>query len=308
MLSNLRSLEIITYRGALALSFSDSATNKAVTEGLRIQAWRYDAGTPQPARQTAWAEKSQTSAIYGFRSLPGLERYQVGDSVPPGSESYIVRIEDERGRYLPQLRRFDLPLATPAVQAIPLYPAPSHTAPVGFATLRGELLRTTAPPNLEVIDAARWARVVVSVPADDPGDPSLEYAGFADARGMFAVMVPYPLIPPSVALNDADWNVTLAVQHTPGSFTADLALIQTVLPVLAPDAQQPFHATLEAQGAAVIFEAVTVVDADAGLYTAVGSTTNTSFPYTLTFGANPPIQTPIDGSTATLSELLIRST
>jgi hypothetical protein len=279
-----------------------------VNDALLVQAWRFDPATPQPARQTVWAEKSKTSSIYGFRSLPGLERYQLGDDVTPGSFSYIVRVEDRYGRYLPQMRRFDLPLADLAVQTVPLYPAPSHTAPTGYATLVGELLRTTAPPTLTVIEAAQWARVVISVPADSPGDPPLEYAGFADARGMFAVMVPYPLIPSSVDLVDATWNVTLAVHHAPSTFDADLALFRTALPSLAPEALQPFHTTLDAQGPAVIFDAVTVIDAEARTYSAVGPTSNTTLPLTLRFGVNPPVQTPIDGSETPLSELLIRST
>jgi hypothetical protein len=282
-----------------------------VTDGLRLQAWRFDSANPQPARQTTYADKSKSSGVYGFRSLPGLERYQVGDAVPAATHAFIVRIEDEHGRYLPQLRRFDLPLATPAVQPVALYPAPTHTAPTGFATLRSEILRTSAPPNLEVLGPARWARVVATVPPDNPADPPLEYAGFADSRGMIALMLPYPLIPASVELTDASWNITLSVQHTPSSFAADQTLLSTVLPAAAlpvTAAPQPLQSTLEAQAAAVIFAAVTVVDADAGLYTAVGPTTNTSFPYTLTFGTNPPIQTPIDGSPDTLSELLIRST
>lgn len=308
MLTTLRHLDLTTYRAPLALSFIDSVTQNVVTDALHVQAWRFDPATPQPARQTIWAEKSKTSGIYGFRSLPGLERYQLGDDVAAGSLSYIMRVEDQYGRYLPQMRRFDLPLADLAVQTIPLYPAPSHTAPTGYATLVGELLRTSAPPNLTVIEPAQWAHVLVSVPADNPGDPPLDYAGLADARGMFAVMVPYPLIPSSVDLVDAAWNVTLTIHHAPSTFDADLALFRTVLPSLAPEARQPFHATLEAQVPAVIFEAVTVVDAGARTYSAVGPTSNTTLPITLRFGVNPPVQTPIDGSETPLSELLIRST
>jgi hypothetical protein len=115
------------------------------------------------------------------------------------------------------------------------------------------------------------------------------------------------MIPSNVALNTATWNVTLSVRHQPAAWNADLALLEVALPMLAPEELQPFHATLESQGSAVIFQEVTVVDAGARIYAAVGPTNRTTFPIVLRFGENPPAQTPIDGSTESLSELLIRS-
>jgi hypothetical protein len=115
---SLRELEIVTYRAGLAVHFTDSVTGQAITEGLYVQAWHHDAANPRPARQIVLADKSQNSALYGFRSLPGLERYQLGEAVVPETIPYIVHIIDQRGRFLPQSRRFDLPLTTLAVQEI----------------------------------------------------------------------------------------------------------------------------------------------------------------------------------------------
>jgi hypothetical protein len=127
MLANLTELEIITYRGALALQFSDIVTGQAVTNGLRVRAWRFDPTDPGLARRADQAEKSPNSGIYGFRSLPGLERYQIGDTIPAESLSFMIMIEDLLGRFLPQTRRYDLPLPIPAVQLVPLLrPKPAH--------------------------------------------------------------------------------------------------------------------------------------------------------------------------------------
>ncbi len=121
MLLNLAPLDLITYRGALALRFIDSVTGAAVTGDLRVRAWAYDPATPRAARRVDEAELSPNSGIYGFRGLPGLEGYQIGDAVPAASLAYIVHVEDGRGRFLPQTRRYDLPLAQPAVQQVILY-------------------------------------------------------------------------------------------------------------------------------------------------------------------------------------------
>ena len=47
MLLNLLPLDLITYRGALALRFIDSVTGAAVTDNLRVRAWAYDPAAPR---------------------------------------------------------------------------------------------------------------------------------------------------------------------------------------------------------------------------------------------------------------------
>lgn len=317
MLLNLSPLDLITYRGALALRFIDSVTGAAVTDNLRVRAWAYDPAAPRAARRVDEAARSPTSGIYGFGVLPGLEGYQIGDAVPPAGLAYIVHVEDDRGRYLPQARRYDLPLAQPAVQEVVLFSAADRATPTGYATVRGQLLRTGAPagvpPEVTAIEPARWARVAVAVPPGIPGDPPVTFFGQADGRGTVVVMAPYPLLPAGVLLDAAGWSVAVSVDHAPAGQAADYDLLAVVLPGLLPnvEAQQllpPFQATLESQGAAILFGAVTVVDAGARIYAIAGPTNATELDFDLSFGRPLILRTQVDGDPShPLSELLMQS-
>jgi hypothetical protein len=317
VLLNLSPLDLITYRGALALRFVDNVTGAAVTDDLRVRAWAYDPAAPRAARRMDVAERSPGSGAYGFRGLPGLEGYQIGDAVPAASLAYIVHVEDGRGRYLPQTRRYDLPLMQPAVQQVNLYPAADRATPTGYATVRGQLVRTGAPagvpPEVTAIEPARWARVALAVPPGIPGDPPVTFWGQADGQGTVVVMAPYPLLPPGVLLDEAGWAVTGAVAHQPTEQNADHDLLELVLPDLLPntDARHdfpPFQATLEAQGTAILFGAVTVVDAGARTYAIAGPANATELNFDLSFGRPLILRTQVDGDPShPLSELLMES-
>ena len=148
MLTDLQPLEVITYRGALAYHFTDSVTGQTIADDLSVRAWRHEAADLRPVHRFTNAQRSQQSGIYGFRTLPGLEGYQIGDTVAPGSLDYIVQIEDRKGRFLPQTHRLSLPLATPQVQEIALFSALNRPIPTGYAAVYGELLRTTVPAGV----------------------------------------------------------------------------------------------------------------------------------------------------------------
>jgi hypothetical protein len=263
------------------------------------------------------AERSPNSGIYGLRTLPGLEGYQIGDDVPAGSLAFTVHVEDGRGRYLPQTRRYDLPLAQPAVQQVLLFPAADRATPTGYATVRGQLLRTSAPagapPTVTVVEPARWARVALTVPPGSPGDPPVTFFGQADGRGVVVVMAPYPLLAAGVLLDQASWTVTAAVDHQPASQAADYDLLELVLPGLLPDEEArqhfpPFQATLEAQGTAFLYGSVTVVDALAQTYAIVGAINTAELDYDLLFGRPLTLRTQVEGNPdQPLSELLIQS-
>lgn len=317
MLLTLSPLDLITYRGALALRFIDSVTGAPVTDDLRVRAWAYDPAAPRTARRVDEAERSPNSGLYGFRVLPGLEGYQVGDTVPPASLAYIVHVEDGRGRFLPQTRRYDLPLAQPAVQQVILFPAADRATPTGYATVRAQLLRTGAPagvpPEVMALEPARWASVALAVPPGSPGDPPVTFWGQADGRGTVVVMAPYPLLPAGVLLDAASWSVAASVDHAPAGQAADYDLLAVVLPGLLPDAEAqqqlpPFQATLESQGSAILFGAVTVVDADARTYAIAGPTNATELDFDLSFGRPLILRTQVDGDPShPLSELLLQS-
>jgi hypothetical protein len=249
MLADLTALGIITYRASLALQFSDVVTGRAVTTGLRVSAWRFDPANPgPPASSRPRAEKSPNSGIYGVRSLPGLERYQIGDTVPAESLSFIVHIEDQLDRYLPQIRRYDLPLPMPAVQLVPLYSSPNRPTPTGFGAIRAQLGRTTAPsgnpPEVTIVEPAAWARIAVSVPADNSGDPPNLFHGLADGRGSALILVPYPIIASDVLLNEAEWTVTVAVEHEAAAIASDYDLLEQLLANLDRAEIPPFQSTL----------------------------------------------------------------
>ena len=282
-----------------------------------MRAWAYDLAAPRAARRVDEAELSPNSGIYGFRVLPGMEGFQIGDAMPAGSLAYIVHVEDGRGRFLPQTRRYDLPLAQPAVQQVILYPSADRATPIGYATVRGQLLRTGPPAGIPaavtVIEPARWARVALTVPPGSPGDPPVTFWGQVDGRGTVVVMAPYPLLPAGVLLDAASWSVAASVDHTPASQAADYDLLEVVLPGLLPDAEAqqqlpPFQATLESQGSAILFGAVTMVDAEARTYTIAGPTNVTELDFDLSFGRPLILRTQVDGDPShPLSELLLQS-
>jgi hypothetical protein len=310
VLLNLTPLDLITYRAALTLHFSDAATGAAVTNHLRVRAWAFDPAAPQAARRVDEAEKSQNSGIYGFHTLPGLEGYQIGDDLPAGSLAFIVHVEDRLGRYLPQTRRYDLPLAQPAVQPVELFPAPDRAAPTGYATVRAQLLRTTAPagapPEVTVVEPARWAQVRLTIP---PGT----FVGQADSQGAVIIMPPWPPIPGGVLLDQAEWTITAAVRHQPSLQAADYDLLRVILPDLLPFNRPhhhfpPFQATLDGQAAANLFGTVTVVDPQAQTYQIVGPTNQTELDFDLLYGRPLTLRAQVDGDPDhPLSELLIQS-
>ncbi|MDX1665192.1 MAG: hypothetical protein R3272_15475 [Candidatus Promineifilaceae bacterium] len=303
-------LERITYRAPLALSFVDGVTGEAVREGLHVQAWRTSSSGAGPVRRLQEARPSPQSALYGFPTLPGLEGYTRGDEVPAGALSYVIEVEDRRERYLPQTRRFDLPLPDPAVQRIRLLPDPAYPTPAGFAPVRGLLLRTTAPtgvpPQVTALEPAAWARVTATAPAPIATDPPVTYEGFADARGSFVLFVAHPPIPADTLLADVTWTITLAVEHDPVAIAADVEEIRQARPALAEPA--PTHATLTGGPAARLFDTVSLVNAEERIYEVVSAVDETSVERTLRFQQPLIVRTEVAGSPEhPLSEFLIRS-
>lgn len=311
MLTDLQTLEVITYRGALAYHFTDSVTGQTIADGLSVRAWRHEAADLRPVHRFTDAQRSQQSGIYGFRTLAGLEGYQIGDTVAPGSLDYIVQIEDRKGRFLPQTHRLSLPLATPQVQEIALFSALNRPIPTGYAAVYGELLRTTVPagvpPEVTVTAPALWARVNVLRPADVLGDPPVAFHGYADDRGRFVVAMPYALIADDVLFSEALWDLTIDVAHDPAAIAADGAQLAQQLPNADPSTIAPLQTTMGAQPAAFLFDTVTVVDADAQTYAVVGALNETQTTLVLRFGRSPVLRTAINASTDTLSALLIQA-
>ncbi len=312
MLANLTQLETITYRSALALQFIDVVTGQRVTDGLRVRCWGFDPSSPQLSYQSNEAEKSPNSGVYGFRSLPGLQRYEVGDTVPVGSLSFVALVEDSYGRFLPQTHRYDLPFSDPAVQLIPLYPSPNRPTPTGFGSIHVQLLQVTtptgAPPEVTAVEPAAWARVSVSVPGNDLGDPPNVFHGVADGRGAALIQVPYPIIATSVLLTEAEWTVAVGVAYETAVLETDYTLLRQIIPNFDNTQTPPLQTTLEAQSAATLFATVTIVNATDQIYNIVGATNVTELDFTLQFGRPLTLRTQVDAAPDNpLSELLLES-
>jgi hypothetical protein len=67
-------LETVIRRAPLGMRFVDIIRDVTVSDSLLVQAWQY--GTTG-LKQIALT--SPVSGVYGFRSLPGLARYEVGE-------------------------------------------------------------------------------------------------------------------------------------------------------------------------------------------------------------------------------------
>ena len=164
------------------------------------------------------ADRSPLSGVYGLTGLPGLREYEDGkrpaadfcnDGSPP---NFVVEVTDTWGRFLPQVLQLCLPKAT--IVETPLFSSPARATPSGLGALRGEVWDWPAQ------GPAAWA-VVQAVIA---GGPAL--VTMADARGMFALFVPYAAALPALTgdppqgtgnLGEIEWDVDLSVFYAPGA-------------------------------------------------------------------------------------------
>ncbi len=231
------SLETVVRRSPLGLRFRDITRSVPVTDGLEVQAQPRGATRPQ-----LLAVRSPVSGIYGFHTLPGLSDYEWGrrpasdwctNGGSPAEANFVLTIADRQQRFLPQVLLLCLPREQ--VVEVPLYTSPVRPAPGGYAVIRGEIWDQSAGAP------ARWAMLTAN-----PGG----YATVADAKGLFALYIPYPPLAEapgfgSVALHQLTWPLTFAVQYAPGSHAAVL------------EGQPPTTASIVGQAAATVFDTET---------------------------------------------------
>lgn len=229
-------LERQIHRGVLGLRFVDAATGAYVTNGLNVMAWQI--GTTYPLFA---ATRAPSSGVYGYCSLPGLEKYVRGelaltdfcadDDAPP---TYFLVVEDGARRFLPQLHRLCLPKAE--LFEIALYSNPARALSPAIGTIRGQVVLKTAgdPPP------ASWA--VVS--AQFNGGTVYETVG--DERGAFVLFVPYPK--PGTPPNQ--WTVTLRVRSDVHTLTPPAGVPLAALAAL------PDFAAISGQANNQIFDAL----------------------------------------------------
>lgn len=232
-------LERITRRAPLGMRLLDLVRGAAVTDGLVVTARELGRATP-----VLVAQRSPFSGVYGFRSLPGLRGFEIGErpavdwcssppeiaasdllddgltldevrellaySSPATPASFVVTVTDTRGRFLPVVLTLCLPREH--LLEIPLFSAPARPSPPGLAAVRGELRRA------DDSGPASWAMVTATV-------DEVTHVGLADRRGVWTVFLPYasPLPPPvgspasgSVPLDALSWPTTVRVFYEPG--------------------------------------------------------------------------------------------
>jgi hypothetical protein len=232
-------LEAVTRRAPLGLRFLDMVRAVSVNDALVVTAWQLGTSGPK------WtAIPSPLSGVYGFRALPGLERFEVGerpasdwcgsppDASPPDDltssgvlrdwlsadenvpkANFIVTVEDRMNRYQPQLLLMCLPKER--LIEVPLFSSPARQPPAGLGVVHGELI---THPGSQPTKPASWALVTAILDGHS-------YVAVADARGMFVLFVPYAsALPPLVdgqfphgssAIDQLTWSITIQVSFQP---------------------------------------------------------------------------------------------
>jgi hypothetical protein len=227
-------LERVIRRAPLGLRCRDLARETVVSDGLTVLAWPLG----RPAERRA-ALVSPLSGIHGFRSLPGLRGYEVGElpadawcgsppyagalpagelaeleglvsgALAPPFANFVVTIDDRLGRFLPQTLFLCLPRES--VLEVPLFAAPARPTPPGLGVVRAELWERAANRP------ASWALLTARADGET-------YVGLADARGMAVIFLPYarplpPLVgsPPygGAALDQLSWPVRIELFYQP---------------------------------------------------------------------------------------------
>jgi hypothetical protein len=248
-------LEKVIRRAPLGMRFLDMVRGVSITDGLVVTAWPVGAGITA-TRQAAY--RSPLSGIYGFRSLPGLESFERGQSPatdwcasPPdvgqptvdelenlgalqtligtdegvSAANFVVFVQDSMERFLPQVLLMCLPKEK--LIEVPLFSAPTRIGPAGFGVVRGEVwvLEDSLP--------ASWAMITASL------DAMTTYVTIADARGMFTLFVPYASALPALTgspphgsgtIGRLTWTLTIQVFYqalsvVPGAGLPDIRSI-----------------------------------------------------------------------------------
>jgi hypothetical protein len=261
--------ERVIRRAPLGLRFLDLARGTPVTHALSVTARPVGATRP-----VVLAERSPLSGIFGFRALPGLRAYEVGErpatdwcgsppdvgptpldalaepdtlrelvgaGAPVSPVNFAVRVVDRLGRFL----GLSLALCLPRERLLeaPLFSAPSRPVLPGQGVVRGQIVRRAGG------GPASWAFVTA-------GTEDGTYAAVADARGMFVLFVPYAsALPPLLGspphgtgpIDQLTWPLIVQVFYEPA--------VQRPVPGLGAEDPPDIRSIFE-QRLAIVFDTV----------------------------------------------------
>lgn len=199
-------------RSMLGLRFRDAATERPVTNGLRVSVQRKDGvGRSRQARPTA-------SGTYVAQGLTGLRPYERStEDVPTGTVGYLVDVRDRYGRFVSTLMDVSLPY-TPTPESGGLYPVIETPSDVEaessdetpepicylFSAVQRPVALGQAVVYADLVDdedgrmqPAAHAVLEVRHTPDSANGSSPEgpvWYGIADAEGRVAVQFPLPRI------------------------------------------------------------------------------------------------------------------
>ena len=214
-------LERVSHYTPLGIRFWDPALGRAVTDGLEVTLW--PPGRPELARRAFRTR----SGVYAFEGLPGFARLEFPDPErppqdspptvnPPVAASFLVRVLDRLGRYLPVLFGVDAPQRGiyptqpppgPNLPGFFLFSAPARPATASLGVARAQLVE-------RVNATARRPAAFAVLEVRTNGGPA--WQGIADAAGRVVVFFPYPpFVFPTPPPPDPTpgWDVTVRVRY-----------------------------------------------------------------------------------------------
>jgi hypothetical protein len=235
-------LEWVSRVTPLGVRFRDAVTRRTVEDDLVAIVY------PASERELSRTGVINRAGIFVFRDIFGLHAFETaeGDNTrdfagsdafwnplsPPSRYDYTLEVRDPARRFLPftlpvKLPQrsllgitFHSPLSSPLLGQtggpgafVPVFSAPTRTAPEGMIALRAEIVDTGTSPGGPI--AAAYA-VIEARAGDEP-----IVTGVADERGRILLPLPYPkpvitlgsMPTTNVPLQDQTWTVDFTVRY-----------------------------------------------------------------------------------------------
>lgn len=271
-------------RSMLGLRFRDAATERHVTDGLRVWVRRQSGSSVTKAVRSA-------SGAYVAQGLSGLRPHErSATTVREGSIPYLVQVADRQERFVPVLLRVLLPtpasapqglypvVETPSDQAADepiepmcyLFPAIHRVVPAGQTVVYADLAEASSHDEPE---PAAYAVLEVQLDPEETdvnGNNVPVWYGIANAEGRVAVQFPYPPSPlarlasasesnddgPSNGVNGngtateglplsaRTWPLKVRVRYQPSALTTPSGADRPLLPTLFQQA----YGTIQVDG------------------------------------------------------------